>query len=261
MRGLAATMMSMKKGIRVTVAGSKAVRRRAAEALAGPRYDVTEVARPDLALEQVRAEQPDVLVIQAEAGKPSLRRLRAASPHTKVISVHRAPAASDFGSPEVFVADDLLFAPVTGAELKIRVDRLAVVERVATTRAPAATPRGAGARSVVTELHDPANGRIDAKRLALYLDVRLTALARAISKDYKAVFKSPSSDVLQPLLSPLHRLVIALNRVYGDRAQVLAWLNTANPELGGARPMDLALDGRAEVAADLVEATLAGVPT
>lgn len=254
-------MMFMKRGIRVTVAGSKVVRRRAAEALAGARYDVTEVARPDLALEQVRAEQPDVLVIQTEAGKPSLRKLRAASPHTKVISVHRAPAANELGSTEVFVADDLLFAPVTGAELKIRVDRLAAVERVATTRGPAAAPRGAGAQSVVKELHDPANGRIDAKRLASYLDVRLTALAHAIGKDYKAIFKSPSSEVLQPLLSPIHRLTVALHRVYGDRAQVLAWLNTANPELGGARPMELVLDGRAEMAADLVEATLAGVTT
>jgi DNA-binding NarL/FixJ family response regulator len=259
LRGLAATMVSMKRGIRVTVAGSKVVRRRAVEALAGPRYDVTEVARPDLALEQVRAEQPDVLVIQSEAGKPSLRKLRAASPHTKVISLHRAPAANEVGSTEVFMADDLLFAPVTGAELKIRVDRLAALERVVTTSA--AAPRGAGAQSVVTELHDPASGRIDAKRLASYLDVRLTALARAIGKDYKAIFKSPSSEVLQPLLSPIHRLVIALHRVYEDRAQVLAWLNTANPELGGARPMELVLDGRAEVATDLVEATLAGVPT
>ena len=59
----------------------------------------------------------------------------------------------------------------------------------------------------------------------------------------------------------IHRLVVALHRVYGDRAKVLAWLNTANPELGRSRPMDLVLDGRAESAADLVDATMAGVPT
>jgi hypothetical protein len=155
------------------------------------------------------------------------------------------------------MADDLVFAPVTGAELKTRV---AAGARVATATAPAAAPRESTQR-VVTELHDPANGRIDAKRLASYLDVRLTAVARAIGKDYKAIFKSPSSAALQPLLSPIHRLVVALHRVYGDRAQVLAWLNTANPELGGARPMELVLDGRATMATDVVEATLAGVPS
>lgn len=251
-------MMPMRKGIRVTVAGSKDVRRRAAEALAGPHYAVTEIARPDLALEKVRAEQPDVLLIQPGGAKASLRKLRAASPHTKVITVHRARAAADLEAAESLASDDLLFAPITGAELKIRVDRLAAAARVATATAPAPRER---AQPVVTELHDPRNGRIDAKRLASYLDVRLTALARAIGKDYKAVFKSPSSAALQPLLSPIHRLVVALHRVYGDRAQVLAWLNTANPELGGARPMELVLDGRAEVAGDLVEATLAGVST
>jgi DNA-binding NarL/FixJ family response regulator len=246
----------MKKGIRVTVAGSKEVRRRAAEALHGPRYAVTEVERADLALERVRAEQPDVLVIQAEAARATLRKLRAASPRTRVLSVHGAAGAAEVRSSEVLVADDLLFAPITGAELKIRVDRLVAGREVA----PTASPRER-AQPVVTELHDPANGRIDAKRLASFLDVRVTALARAVGKDYKAVFKSPSSEVLQPLLAPIHRLVVALHRVYGDRAKVLAWLNTANSELGGARPMELMLDGRADAAADLVEATLAGVPT
>lgn len=255
-------MMSMKRGIRVTVAGSKDVRRRAAEALSGPRYAVTEVVRPGLALEKVRAEQPDVLVIQAKAGKASLRKLRAASPRTKVITIHGARAAADLGSAEAFVADDLLFGPVAGAELKIRVDRLVEAARIATATArPAAVSRGERPALPVTELHDPVSGRIDAKRLASYVDVPLTALSRAIGKEYKAVFKSPSSLALQPLLSPIHRLVVALHRVYGDRAQVLAWLNTANPELGGARPMELVLDGRAEAAADLIEATLAGVPT
>jgi DNA-binding NarL/FixJ family response regulator len=201
----------LKKGNRVTVAGSKDVRRRAAEALTGPRYAVSEVARPDLALEKVREEQPDVLVIQAEAGKASLRKLRAASPHTKVISVHGAPGASDLASTDALVADDLVFAPVTGAELKIRIDRLAAAARVATAQ-PSATPRRQHTQRVVTELHDPANGRIDAKRLASFLDVRLTALANAIDKGYKAVFKSPSSTVLQPMLSPIHRLVVALHR-------------------------------------------------
>lgn len=258
MSGLVATMMPMRKGIRVTVAGSKDVRRRAVAALVGPHYAVTEVARPELALEKVRAGQPDVLVIQSSGAKASIRKLRAASPHTKVITVHRARAAAYLEAAESLVSDDLLFAPITGVELKIRVDRLAAAARVASATTP--TPR-ARAQPIVTELHDSRNGRIDAKMLASYLDVRLTALARTIGKDYKAVFKSPSSAALQPLLSPIHRMVVALNRIYGDRARVLAWLNTSNLELGGARPMELVLDGRAEAAGDLVEATLAGVPT
>ncbi|HET9594101.1 MAG TPA: MbcA/ParS/Xre antitoxin family protein [Anaeromyxobacteraceae bacterium] len=250
----------MRKGIRVTVAGSKGVRKRAAQALAGTRYAVTEVAEPELALQSVRTDQPDVLVIQAEAARASLKKIRQASPRTKVLTVHAARAATHLGSADTMLADDLVFAPVAGAELKIRVDRLAEAARATAPRAPTpadVTPRSGG--EPLTELHDDASGRIDAKRVAAYLDVPLTALSRAIGKDYKAVFKSPASAALQPLLSAVHRTIVALLRVYGDRARALAWLNTANLELGGARPMELVLDGRAEAVADLVEATLAGV--
>jgi DNA-binding NarL/FixJ family response regulator len=250
----------MRKGIRVTVAGSKEVRKRATQALSGPRYAVSEVPQAELALERVRSEQPDVLVIQAEAARAALKKIRQASPRTRVITVHPAGGASHLATADTLAADDLVFAPVEGAELKVRVDRLVQAARVASA---AARTSGAGKRPVEpsTELHDEESGRIDARRLAEYLDVPLTALSRAVGKGYKAVFKSPASAALQPLLTPVHRVIVALQRVYGDRAKVLAWLNSANLELGGARPIDLVLDGRAEAVADLVEATLAGVPT
>ncbi|MCX5731325.1 MAG: DUF2384 domain-containing protein, partial [Deltaproteobacteria bacterium] len=112
---------------------------------------------------------------------------------------------------------------------------------------------------LVAALHDPESGRIDARRLASYLDVPLSALSRAIGKPYKAVFKSSASGVLQARLAPLHRLVVALHRVFGERSRVLVWLNSPNAELGGAAPNGLVMEGRAEVVADLVEGTLAGV--
>ena len=58
---------------------------------------------------------------------------------------------------------------------------------------------------------------------------------------------------------PLHRLVVALHRVFGERSRVLVWLNSPNAELGRAAPIGLVMEGRAEVVADLVEGTLAGV--
>jgi uncharacterized protein (DUF2384 family) len=65
--------------------------------------------------------------------------------------------------------------------------------------------------------------------------------------------------VLQARLAPLHRLVVALQRLFGERSRVLVWLNRPNAELGGAAPIGLVMEGRAEVVADLVEGTLAGV--
>ena len=109
-------------------------------------------------------------------------------------------------------------------------------------------------------LHDPRTHRIDARRLAAYLDVPLRALARAVGKDYKAVFKSPASAPLQPRLAPIHRTVVALDRALGSRRDALAWLNCPHGELRGEPPLSLLLAGKAEAVADLVEATLAAAP-
>jgi hypothetical protein len=53
--------------------------------------------------------------------------------------------------------------------------------------------------------------------------------------------------------------VVALQRLFGERSRVLVWLNSPNAELGGEAPIGLVMEGRAEVVADLVEGTLAGV--
>jgi len=144
-------------------------------------------------------------------------------------------------------------AGATAADVEARINRLASSVREAVA---AYAPSGP---SLVAELHDPESGRIDARRLASYLDVPLSALSRVIGKQYKAVFKSPSSGVLQARLAPLHRLVVALQRLFGERSRVLVWLNSPNAELGGVAPIGLVMEGRAEVVADLVEGTLAGV--
>jgi hypothetical protein len=101
--------------------------------------------------------------------------------------------------------------------------------------------------------------RIDARKLALYLGLSLASLANAIGKDYKAVFKTPASKSLQPALAPIHRTVAALDRYFDRREESLAWLNTANPELGAKRPKGLLLEGKAEIVADMLEGALAGV--
>ena len=139
------------------------------------------------------------------------------------------------------------------ATFLVEIDRLASSVREAVAAyAPARS-------SLVPSLHDPRNGRIDAKRLATYLDVPLSALARAAGKDYKAVFKSPASAPLQPRLAPIQRLVSTLVQALGDREQALAWLNSPNGEFSGKTPLSLVMAGEAEAVADLVEGTLAGV--
>lgn len=134
------------------------------------------------------------------------------------------------------------------------------VDRLSSSVREAMAAYGPARSSPVPSLHDSRTRRIDARRLATYLDVPLSTLARAVGKDYKAVFKSPASAPIQPRLAPIHRTVVALERILGSRSGALAWLKGPNEKLGGITPMQLVLEGRCEVVAQLLDAALAGVP-
>ena len=177
----------------------------------------------------------------------------------KGVRLRTAKALSSTGRSDVIIVQGNKVEVILGtasarpAEVEATIDRLASSVREAMAAyAPASSP-------LVLSLHDPASGRIDAKRLATYLDVPLSALARAAGKDYKAVFKSPASAPLQPRLAPVHRTVVALERILGSRSRALAWLNSPHGELDGKTPLSVVMAGKAEVVADMLEGTLAGV--
>lgn len=109
-------------------------------------------------------------------------------------------------------------------------------------------------------LHDPQSGRIDAGRLADWLEIPLKVLAEALGKKYSTIHKTPSSMALQPVLRSIKRALEILEEVLGERGVVLAWLNNSHPDLGGRTPMEVILEGRPEVLEDMLEGALAGVP-
>lgn len=180
----------------------------------------------------------------------------------KGVRLRTAKALSATGRSDVIVVHGDKVEVILGtasarpSEVEATIDRLASCVREAMAAyAPARS-------SLVPELHDPRTGRIDAKLVAAYLDVPLSTLARALGKDYKAVFKSPASAPLQPRLAPIHRTVFAAERIFGgSRPSTLAWLNSPNKQFDGITPMQLVLEGRGEVVAHLLDATLAGVTT
>jgi hypothetical protein len=177
----------------------------------------------------------------------------------KGVRLRTAKALSANGRSDVIVVQGDKVEVILGtasarpAEVEATIDRLASSVREAMAAyAPARS-------SMVPALHDLRSGRIDAKLVAAYLDVPLSTLARAVGKDYKAVFKSPGSAALQPGLAPIHRTVVAMERIFGSRSSALAWLNSPNGELDGRTPLSVVMAGRAEVVADMLEGTLAGV--
>jgi DNA-binding response OmpR family regulator len=258
--------VDMKREFKILLSGSKGLLyEQATKAFAKGRYEIATVARPSLkrVIETVELEKPDVILLDISmpsvSGRDVMYRICKRFPDTPVILGMTATRLSR-NMVLARSAADVVVEPYEPAELRMRVERSVSNSSPPTAmiRTPAAKVGTARLR-LFTNLHDSATGRIDASKLALYLGISLASLANAISKDYKAVFKTPASESLQTALAPIHRTVAALHRYFDRREESLAWLNTANPELGAKRPKDLLLEGKAEIVADMLEGALAGV--
>lgn len=110
------------------------------------------------------------------------------------------------------------------------------------------------------ELHDESSGRIHAHRVADYLGVSLSSLSTHLPGSYKAIHKTPDSEALQGALASIKQALVMLDRAFGERRRVRAWLNSPHPDLGGRTPISVVLEGRSEVLVDMLEAALEGLP-
>ncbi len=257
--------VDMKKELKILLSGSKGrLYEQATKAFAKGRYEIATAARPNLkgVIETVEFE-PDVILLDISmpslSGKGVVNRIHQRFPGTPVILGMTATELRR-NMDLVLTAADVVVEPYEPAELRMRVERSVwhPSPQTAAIHMPIPTP-DARRPPLFSELHDPATGRIDARKLADYLGIPLASLTNSIGKEYKAVFKTPASESLQPALAPIHRTVVALHRYFDRREESLAWLNTANPDLGAQRPKDLLLQGKTEIVADMLEAALAGV--
>jgi hypothetical protein len=116
-------------------------------------------------------------------------------------------------------------------------------------------------RHVLTDLHEPETGRLDARRIAAYLHISLSSLAAITGGSVAAIHKAPAANSLQQTLAPIAQTISVLTEVLRSKQHVLAWLNSPHPDLANQTPLQLILGGHAAVVADLVAAALAGQPS
>jgi DNA-binding response OmpR family regulator len=114
---------------------------------------------------------------------------------------------------------------------------------------------------VLAELHDPETGRLDASRIASFLGAPLSSFAKFSEVSVAGLHKSPRSVSVQPHLIPIARSLAILTQLLSTKESVLAWMNSPHPDLGGQTPLQLVLEGKAQVVTDLLEAALAGQPS
>jgi hypothetical protein len=113
----------------------------------------------------------------------------------------------------------------------------------------------------LTELHNPASGRIDASRVAEFLGVALPQVAAAVGAGYAAVHKTPDASSLQKGLGPIKRSLALLSGATRNRRDARAWLNSPHPDLGEKTPLEVMLNGHADAVVTLLENAIAGLPS
>ena len=113
----------------------------------------------------------------------------------------------------------------------------------------------------VPELLDPASGRVDAARVAAWLDVSVDYVAAVVGQPAGVVRADPTAPDLQGQLGDVAIVVGGLLVLLsGDRGRALSWLKAPHPDLDGDSPLRLMRVGELAVVVDLVDDALSGAP-
>ncbi len=121
--------------------------------------------------------------------------------------------------------------------------------------------RGAkGLQVILPELHDQASGRIDARKMALYMGVPLKRLAEGLQLNYKTLHRNPSAQACQPPLKPVKRALEILHEFFDKSQTVRVWLNTPHPDLDGHTALEMILANNPAAVLRILENAVAGVP-
>jgi hypothetical protein len=113
---------------------------------------------------------------------------------------------------------------------------------------------------ILPELHDPATGRIDGRKLADHIGVPLKRLAEGLRLNYKAAHRAPSALAFQRGFKPVKRIAEILHEFFPKSELARVWLNTPHPDLDRQTALELILANKPDAVLRLLENAVAGVP-
>lgn len=208
--------------------------------------------------ENIRKNPVDLVLADLEmpglSGEAAIRKLKEVKQDVPLVLLTAgAPAAvGEFLEPGVFYCS---FEDLKKGDLSEMIEKSELTPfRAPRVQVPLA-------RHVLLDLHDPGTGRLDAKRIAAYLEISLSSLAAVTGRSIAAIHKAPAADSLQQALAPVARTISLLSEILHSQEHVRAWLHSPHPDLGNEIPMRLILEGHAGSVADMLEAALAGQPS
>jgi len=119
---------------------------------------------------------------------------------------------------------------------------------------------------LLPEVHDPASGRIDAKKLARALGVKQSQLARALGVDRRVLSGKPTLPSIQKRAAKLERAFAILIDYFGDEASARAWFHSPNPSFDGHTAWEVCEDASQfpkgiEAVTNMIERVPNGIPS
>jgi len=92
--------------------------------------------------------------------------------------------------------------------------------------------------TVLLELRSE-RGRIDARRIAEFLQVSVPQVARAVGASHQLLYRYPDAPKIQARAAELERILANLIELYGGKEVARAWLKTPSPLFGGKSAWEL----------------------
>jgi nucleoid DNA-binding protein len=139
--------------------------------------------------------------------------------------------------------------------IKFRVSNAARETILGKTRSNSATTQTI---PTIKALHDPETGRVDAARVARYLNESLVFMAAALRRNYSTVVKTPAALPMQERLRDFKRIIEVLEHVLGGAESMRIWMNTPHPDLDDGTPRDVIASGKVAVVRGMIDSSLSG---
>jgi uncharacterized protein (DUF2384 family) len=114
---------------------------------------------------------------------------------------------------------------------------------------------------LVEKLHDPASGKLHARRVAAFFGMSVSDLARTLEKRLATVSKTPDAPALQDDLRRLAAIASGLLRVTGSHRRARVWLQAPHPALEGHAPIELLHLRKVTELGEFVQDMLEGRPS
>lgn len=146
---------------------------------------------------------------------------------------------------------------------EVVLEHLDNLKKEAETKSQQLTPEYLEASKLI---RNPANGRLDAIKIAKYFAMSLSELATIVDLPKATLHKTPDGKKSQAALEPFEKIARLRILMNEDDQKVRNWLNTPNEELAKVKgrhpsPMDIIRAKHPEIIAGMVERAFTGEPS